>query len=108
MIQLRTGEEFECSMKAVIAVGELDAIFNASNAYYDEITENKRQEVVIKQIEIKTDPLPRLTILKGVVSDEISKKPLDAAIEIIDNDQNKNQIQITRLSLCGISNYHRK
>lgn len=41
LVQLRTGEEFECSMKAVLAVGELDAIFNASNAYYDEITENK-------------------------------------------------------------------
>jgi DNA-directed RNA polymerase subunit L len=40
LIQLCTGEEFECSMKGVLAVGELDAIFNASNSYYDEITEN--------------------------------------------------------------------
>jgi DNA-directed RNA polymerase subunit L len=41
LIQLCPGEEFECSMKGVLAVGELDAIFNASNSYYDEITENK-------------------------------------------------------------------
>lgn len=41
LIQLRPGEEFECSMKGVLAVGELDSIFNASNSYYDEITENK-------------------------------------------------------------------
>ena len=41
LIQLRTGEEFECSMKAVIAVGELDAIFNAANVWYEEVTENK-------------------------------------------------------------------
>lgn len=67
----------------------------------DEITENKRQEVVIKQIEIKTDPLPRLTILKGVVSDEISKKPLDATIEIIDNDQNKMIYTLNSNSLSG-------
>ena len=40
LIDLRPGEEFECSMKGVLAVGELDGIFNASNTYYDEITEN--------------------------------------------------------------------
>ncbi len=41
LIQLRTGEEFECSMKAVLAVGEYDGIFNAANAFYEEIQENK-------------------------------------------------------------------
>lgn len=40
LIQLRPGEEFECSMKGVLAVGELNAIYNASNTYYEEITEN--------------------------------------------------------------------
>ena len=40
LIMLRPGEEFEASMKAVLAVGELDSIFNASNSYYEEITEN--------------------------------------------------------------------
>ena len=41
LIKLRPGEEFECSMKAVLATGELDSIFNASNTYYEEISENK-------------------------------------------------------------------
>ncbi len=41
LVQLRQDEEFECSMKGVLAVGELDSIFNASNTYYDEIDENK-------------------------------------------------------------------
>ena len=41
LTQLRTGEEFECSMKAVLAVGELNGIFNASNTYYEEITHDK-------------------------------------------------------------------
>ena len=41
LIQLRPGEELECSMKAVLAVGELDAIFNASNTYYKEISPDK-------------------------------------------------------------------
>ena len=38
LIELRPGEEFECSMKAVLAIGELDGIFNSSNSYYEEIT----------------------------------------------------------------------
>jgi DNA-directed RNA polymerase subunit L len=46
LIQLRQGEEFECSMKAILAVGELDSIFNAANVYYDEITENKYELMI--------------------------------------------------------------
>lgn len=46
LIQLREGEEFECSMKAVLAVGELDSIFNASNTYYEEITDNKYEFMI--------------------------------------------------------------
>lgn len=41
LTQLRVGEEIECSMKGVIAVGELDGIFNASNTYYKEIADDK-------------------------------------------------------------------
>lgn len=62
---------------------------NTIDTKKDEISENKKEEKVIKQIETKTNPEPRLTILKGVISDELSKKPLDASIEIIDNEQNK-------------------
>jgi DNA-directed RNA polymerase subunit L len=41
LVQLRPGEEFECSMKAVLAVGEHDTIFNCANVYFEEITNNK-------------------------------------------------------------------
>lgn len=41
LVQLRPGEEFECSMKAVLAIGELDGIFNASNTYFKEIAPDK-------------------------------------------------------------------
>jgi len=41
LLELRVGEEFECSMKGVIAVGELNSIFNSSNTYYKEIKENE-------------------------------------------------------------------
>lgn len=41
LIQLRVGEEFECTMKGVLAIGEFQAIFNSSNVYYEEITPNK-------------------------------------------------------------------
>lgn len=41
LIKLRAGEEFECSMKAVLAVGELDGIFNASNTYWKQLADDK-------------------------------------------------------------------
>jgi len=41
IIKLRPGEEFECSMKAVLGIGELHSIFNAATTYYEEITETK-------------------------------------------------------------------
>lgn len=46
LVQLRAGEEFECSMKGVLAVGELDSIFNASNAYYEEITDDRYEFMI--------------------------------------------------------------
>jgi len=49
----------------------------------------QKEEQVIKPAEIILDPLPRLTILKGVITDELTQKPLDASIEISDIDQNK-------------------
>jgi len=47
LIKLRPGEEFECSMKGVLATGELNSIFNASNTYYEQITENKFNFTII-------------------------------------------------------------
>ena len=41
LIQLRIGEEFECSMKSVLSIGEFDSIFNSSNTYYEEVNPNK-------------------------------------------------------------------
>jgi DNA-directed RNA polymerase subunit L len=41
LIKLRPGEEFECSMKGVLAIGELNGIFNASNTYYTELQPDK-------------------------------------------------------------------
>ena len=41
LIQLRIGEEIECSMKAILSIGEFDSIFNSSNSYYEEIEPNK-------------------------------------------------------------------
>lgn len=41
LIKLRAGEEFECSMKGVLAIGELDGIFNASNTYWKQIADDK-------------------------------------------------------------------
>lgn len=48
LIELRVGEEFECSMKGVLAVGELNSIFNSSNTFYDEIKENEHYKLIIE------------------------------------------------------------
>ena len=48
LIELRVGEEFECSMKGVLAVGELNSIFNASNSYYEEIKVNEHYKFTIE------------------------------------------------------------
>jgi DNA-directed RNA polymerase subunit L len=37
LIQLKIGEEFECSMKGVLGIGEIDSIFNSAHSYYREI-----------------------------------------------------------------------
>lgn len=83
LIQLRAGEEFECSMKGVLAVGELDSIFNASNAYYEEITDD-RYEFYIES----TGQLDEYEILiRGC--DIIIEK-----LGIIKENVNQNQYQI--------------
>jgi DNA-directed RNA polymerase subunit L len=62
LIILKQNEEFECSMKANIAIGEYNSIYNASNTYYKEITDNK----FILTIE-STGQLDEYTILdKGI------------------------------------------
>lgn len=48
LLELRVGEEFECSMKGVLAVGELNAIFNSSNTYYKEIKPNEHYMLSIE------------------------------------------------------------
>jgi DNA-directed RNA polymerase subunit L len=48
LIELRVGEEFECSMKGVVAVGELNAIFNSSNTFYRELVENEHYLLTIE------------------------------------------------------------
>ena len=48
LIELRVGEEFECSMKGVLAVGELNSIYNSSNTYYKQIKENEQYILTIE------------------------------------------------------------
>jgi DNA-directed RNA polymerase subunit L len=79
LIKLRAGEEIECSMKAVLAVGEMDGIFNASNTYYEEITENNyilniesngqmtEYELLLKGIDIIIE---KIKIIKENISQE--------------------------------------
>ena len=83
LTQLRTGEEFECSMKGVLAVGEFDSIFNASNSYYEEITENKYEFMIESSGQFEEYELL-------IIGCEIIKEKL----QIIKENVNRNQYQI--------------
>jgi DNA-directed RNA polymerase subunit L len=85
LIQLRIGEEFECSMKAVLAVGEFNSIFNASSCYYDEIEEDK----FIFNIESNGQLTEYNILIKGC---EILIEKLKIIKENINNQQYKNII----------------
>jgi DNA-directed RNA polymerase subunit L len=80
LVQLRPGEEFECSMKAVLALGELDGIFNASNTYFKEISPDK----FILSVE-SSGQLPEYEIL--VRACEIIIEKLKIIKENLNNDQ---------------------
>lgn len=85
LIQLRIGEEFECSMKGVLAVGEYNSIFNASSCYYDEITEDK----FIFNIESSGQITEYNILIKGC---DILIEKLKIIKENINNQQYKNLI----------------
>jgi DNA-directed RNA polymerase subunit L len=85
LIQLRIGEEFECSMKGVLAIGEYNSIFNASSCYYDEINEDK----FIFNIESSGQLTEYNILIKGC---EILVEKLKIIKENINNQQYKNII----------------
>ena len=85
LIQLRIGEEFECSMKGVLAIGEYNSIFNASSCYYDEINEDK----FIFNIESSGQITEYNILIKGC---EILVEKLKIIKENINNQQYKNII----------------
>ena len=85
LIQLRIGEEFECSLKSVLAIGEYNSIFNASSCYYDEIDENK----YIFNIESSGQFTEYDILIKGC---EIIIEKLKIIKENINNQQYKNLV----------------
>jgi DNA-directed RNA polymerase subunit L len=85
LVQLRIGEEFECSLKAVLAIGEYNSIFNASSCYYDEIDENK----YIFNIESNGQFTEYDLLIKGC---EIIIEKLNIIKENVNNQQYKNLV----------------
>ena len=83
LIQLRIGEEFECSLKGVLAIGEYNSIFNASSCYYDEIAEDK----FIFNIESSGQITEYNILIKGC---DIIVEKLKIIKENINNQQYKN------------------
>lgn len=103
LIELRPGEEFECSMKSVLAVGELNAIFNASNSYFKQITENHYELTVESSGQMDEYELllrgTNIIIEKlGIIKENI----LQSQYEIVITENNSVQIEITNEDYtCG-------
>lgn len=70
-----------------------------------EVKEVKTVEVAkvekTEKVVIKEEPIARLTILKGIISDEVSKKPIEGSIEIVDNNLNQTISTFTSNSASG-------
>jgi hypothetical protein len=76
LIKLRPNEEFECSMKAVLSIGNSNAIFDACHCYYDQINDNKFNFVIesngqISEYEIFKKACDVLIIKLQIIYDNI-------------------------------------
>lgn len=104
LIELRVGEEFECSMKGVLAIGELNGIFNSSNSYYKELKENEQYlfyiesngqldeyELLLRGIKIIIE---KLEIIKNNI--------INLQYEMIETENNSIKLEIKNEDLtCG-------
>lgn len=81
LIELRVGEEFECSMKGILAVGEHNSIFNSSTSYYEEL---KTDEHYLFSIESNGQMDEYELLLRGI---KIIKEKLKIIKENITNSQ---------------------
>jgi outer membrane protein OmpA-like peptidoglycan-associated protein/tetratricopeptide (TPR) repeat protein len=77
---------------------EKPMVLNNEDNLLASITAPVKETVLAPVLAIKE---AQLTILKGIVSDALSKKPLDATIEIIDNAQNISIATFTSNSSTG-------
>jgi len=77
---------------------EKPMVMNNEDNLLASITAPVKETILAPTLEIKE---AQLTILKGVVTDAITKKPLEATIELIDNKQNISIATFTSNSFSG-------
>ena len=65
---------------------EKPVVLNNEDNLLASIAEPIKETVIAAAVEIKT---AKITILKGVITDDATKKPLEATIEIVDNQLNE-------------------
>jgi DNA-directed RNA polymerase subunit L len=99
LCQLRLDEEFECSMKANVATGEFDTIFDTANVYYAELKPNKYRFMMessgqFTEFEILARGILVLCEKLRIVADKLLNKNYNSSIiknnvalfEIVDED----------------------
>jgi len=77
---------------------EKPVVINNEDNLIASLTEPVKETVIASAVEIKT---AQITILKGIVSDEGTKKPIEATIEIVDNQLNEVIASFTSNSTTG-------
>lgn len=85
LCQLRLDEEFECSMKANVATGEFDTIFDSANVYYAQLTPHKYRFMMesagqLTELEILKRGLLILCEKLRIVSDRLLNKNYNSSI----------------------------
>lgn len=108
LCQLRLNEEFECSMKANVAIGEFDAIFDAANVYYAELRPDKYRFMIesagqFTELEILSSGLIILCEKLRIVADKLLKKNYNSSI--IKNNVALFEITDEDYTCGGILNY---
>ena len=77
---------------------EKPMVLNNEDNLLASLTAPVKETVLAPTLEIKE---AQLTILKGIITDDMSKKPLEATVEIIDNKQNISIATFTSNSSSG-------
>jgi outer membrane protein OmpA-like peptidoglycan-associated protein/tetratricopeptide (TPR) repeat protein len=67
-------------------ISEKSPIMSTEDNLLASLSAPVKETVVLQKVDVNA---PQLTLLKGVITDQLNKKPLEATIELVDNSKNE-------------------